>query len=111
MRLSASRFIGLVGVVVVVGALVPGCTSDDEAFRVATPAAGTTLDRCHVLVRTTPPVPGGLFGAGGMGLDIKEHVNWRVDGGAETEVKPMSDKRPDHANFVFGATTLAGSHK
>ncbi len=88
-----------------------GCMGDpdDKSFQVAEPTAGATLDRCNVRVRTTPPVPVATVGPGGGGLEGGDHVNWRLDGGRETEVKQIYVNRMDRANMVFGATLVSGA--
>jgi hypothetical protein len=92
--------------------VLAGCPSepDDHSFRVVEPSSGASLDRCNFRVRTTPPVATSTFGGPGDGLDGREHINWRVDGGRETEAQVMWVNRPtDQARIVFGVTVPDGA--
>ena len=89
-----------------------GCPepADEHPFRVADPVAGATFDRCNIRVRTTSPVLDASW-VQDDGLDALQHINWRIDGGRETEARLMSDNVApgDRANTIFGVQLVDGA--
>lgn len=86
---------------------------DSKEFRIAEPTTGSTLDHCVIHARTTPPEPNTSWTPGGdEGGGTLSHINYRIDGGIETETKPVSIiLEGDYANVLISVTLAGGANK
>lgn len=95
--------------------LLTACPADPDSreFRIAEPTTGASFDRCVIRARTTPPEPNASWTPGGdEGGGTLQHINYRIDGGIETEVKPVSIiLENDYANVLISVKLREGANK
>jgi len=99
--------------IVGLAALFTACDDSLEPPLVLEPAEGAVVDRALIRVRTSSPddLYSGGVGTGEFNTAIGKHVNWRLDGGAITEVQFPTIDRDDLAPFLFGAKLATGTNR